>query len=103
MKTVIEIVPIARTITMTGEILIGDPTLHTTHLTHLIMTGIEITIGIEIKHHPDIKNTIHLVEIEPPVTIDNLGQIEIIGITKTIGENQAKTGDNHDLNSLEMS
>ena len=103
MKIVIEIVPIARTITMTGEILIGDPTLPTTHLTHLITTGIEITIEIEIKRHPDIKNTIHLVETEPPVTIDNLGQIEIIGITKTIGENQAKTGDSHDLNSLEMS
>ena len=103
MKTVVEIAPIARTIIMTGEILIGDPTLHTTHLTHLIMTGVEITIGIEIKHHPNIKNTIHSAEIEPPVTIDNLGQIEIIGITKTIGENQAKTGDNHDLSSLEMS
>ena len=103
MKTVVEIAPIARTTIMTGEILIGDPTLHTIHLTHLITTGIEITIEIEIKRHPDIKNTIHLVEIEPPVTIDNLGQIEIIGITKTIGENQAKTGDNHDLNSLEMS
>ena len=103
MKTVVEIVPIARTIIMTGEILIGDPTLHTTHLTHLITTGIEITIEIEIKRHPDIKNTIHSVEIEPPVTIDNLGQIEITGIIKTIGENQAKTGDNHDLSSLEMS
>ena len=103
MKTVIEIVPIARTITMTGEILIGDPTLHTTHLTHLTMTGIEITIGIEIKHHLNIKNTIHSVGTEPPVTIDNLGQIEIIGIIKAIGENQAKTGDNHDLSFSEMS